>query len=127
MSRTLPARASTLPACAYATLLVALTLGLIGLIADNSGLMRGANLLAIAAAPFLVVGHIRHAHRVSDDQLADAHRDGYMLALDHVARGLLDPEPTAPHGGHRASPTTDEARNIRHLHLIHPIEKRQAG
>ncbi|MEU8721477.1 hypothetical protein [Streptomyces antimycoticus] len=107
-------------ACAYAVLLVSLALGLIGLIADDDDVMRGGILLGIAALPALVAGHFHHANRANDDQLAAAHRAGYELALDHVARGLLDQHnATPPHGRpYDLDDTALEAAGVRRLHVV---------
>ena len=56
-------------------------------------------LAAIAAAECVIGAALlidHHAHRHSqptEQQLTDAHRAGYALALTHVSRGLLTPTP----------------------------------
>lgn len=128
MSRTTPARAHTfLPMRAYAILLIALVVGLTGMIADNGDLMRCANLLAILGVPPLIVGHIKRAHTVQDDQLADAHRAGYQLALEHVARGLLDQHSTVPPDGWHEPAELLEGSNVRRLHAVRNNHERRAG
>ncbi|MBP0456217.1 hypothetical protein [Streptomyces montanisoli] len=126
MSRALPVHAYTLPACAYAGLLVAVALGAIGALGSSDDLSRCGILLGILSLPALIVGHIQHAHRLSDGQLADAHRAGYLLALDQVARGLLD-QPTAPTDGDRAGTVDDQLGNVRHLRPIRNDRERTAG
>lgn len=42
------------------------------------------------ASPFVIVGILAKTHRAAESQLAAAHVAGYRLALNHVARGLLD-------------------------------------
>ncbi|MFI8817495.1 MULTISPECIES: hypothetical protein [unclassified Streptomyces] len=63
----------------------------------------------LAALPAVTCWAQRRAHLTTADQLADAHTAGYRMALDHVARGLLEPTPTGD--GHRATP-----ENVRWLH-----------
>ncbi|WND36960.1 hypothetical protein RI578_22900 [Streptomyces sp. BB1-1-1] len=129
--RHLPAVAFTLPASAYAVLLVGLAMGVIGLIGEDDDIMRAGMLLGIAALPALIVGHIRHAHRVADEQLADAHRAGYVLALDHVARGLLDQHNDTPPHGHRYDlddlDDRELAARVVRLHRKNNGQERQAG
>ncbi|MGW4602697.1 hypothetical protein ACWENS_05405 [Streptomyces sp. NPDC004532] len=84
-------------AIAYAVLLVGIVLGAIATVSGESGLMRVGMLLGLVAVPPLVAGHSSHAHQLTESQLEHAHTDGYRLALDHVARGLLD-QHTAPSG-----------------------------
>lgn len=101
-----------LPAIARALLLAGVTVGVIGQIGGLEDTMRAGILICVASAPPLIVGAIRRAQRVSDDQLAEAHRAGYELALAHVARGLLD-QPTTPPDGHLDN--LDELENVRRL------------
>ncbi|KUF19563.1 hypothetical protein [Streptomyces silvensis] len=58
-------------------------------------------LALVAAIPALSYCLTARATQASDDQLAETHRTGYRLALQHVAMGLLDP-PAPPDGGERA-------------------------
>ncbi|MGC5398042.1 hypothetical protein ACPXCP_20200 [Streptomyces sp. DT20] len=52
----------------------------------------------LALCAYLLAGHARTAiHAVpTHQQLTDAHRAGYTLALTHVSRGLLTAAPEEP-------------------------------
>ncbi len=71
--------------------------GVMGILGRNQDLAAAGLFVAIAAIPLAVIGVIQDAQRVGEDQIAAAHTAGYRLALDHVARGLLDQN--APRGG----------------------------
>lgn len=80
-----------------ALLAVGLALGTLGLLTDHNAAIHGGILAALAALPTLIVAMLRAVHRVADEQLAAAHADGYRLAVQHCARGLLaPPPPTGP-------------------------------
>jgi len=115
-------------ACSYAVLVVSLALGVIGVIGNNSDHVRFGLLTGLAAVPSLIVGHIKLAHTVQDDQLAAAHRAGYELALDHVARGLLDAPATPPNGHPNGmdDPTLKDA-GVRRLHVAPDEHERRAA
>lgn len=114
-------------ACSYAVLVVSLVLGATGVIGDNSDYVRFGTLSGIAAAFWLVVAHIKRAHIVQDDALAAAHRAGYELALDHVARGLLD-APATPPNGHPNNLDDDlTTARVRRLHAVRTDHERRAG
>ncbi|MCX5266050.1 hypothetical protein [Streptomyces sp. NBC_00199] len=80
-------------------LLVGTSGGTFGMITDHQDAGRLGIALAMLAGPLLICHSIRVAQHVSEEQLADAHNAGYRLALEHVARGLLDP-PEDPQPGH---------------------------
>ncbi|MGD6762080.1 hypothetical protein ACOKM5_24405 [Streptomyces sp. BH097] len=119
-----------LHACAYALLLTGIALGVTGLISDDNALARAGTLASIVAMTALCAAHthrLKEAHRATDDQLADAHRAGYILALDHVARGLLD-QPATPPTGHPHN--LEDAPGVHRLHAVrthHSNHQRQAG
>ncbi|MDJ1131756.1 hypothetical protein [Streptomyces iconiensis] len=77
--------------CAYVLLMVGITTGLAGLLTHDGDLTTAGSIIAFAGVPGSIITSIDRAHRISDDQLAASHRDGYQLALRHVAAGLLDP------------------------------------
>lgn len=115
-------------ACSYAVLVVSLALGVIGVISDSSEHMRSGLLAGLASVPTVIVGHIKRAHRVDDGQLAAAHRAGYELALDHVARGLLDQGATPPHGHpYELDDDALETAGVRRLHAVRDARERRAG
>lgn len=90
---------------------VGLTLGGGGYVTDDRSAMLAGVLLSVPAATALTVGTLRQQVELTDDQLAAAHRAGYELALDHVARGLLDQPSTPTDGGH----TDDQLAEVRAL------------
>lgn len=94
-----------------ALLLVGTTGGTYGMITDHQDLGRLGIALAMLATPLLICHTIRVAQHVSERQLADAHTNGYRLALEHVARGLLDP-PDAPRPGHPENRAEQETGNV---------------
>jgi hypothetical protein len=79
---------------------------------NRDDLVRAGLLIAIPGATAYVVGTLRNQSTVSDDQLAAAHSAGYVLALDHVARGLLD-QHTAPTGGGIGDGPIADVRHLR--------------
>lgn len=69
-----------------------LTTGALEVLEDSSTGGRGGVLIAVAALFPWHAAQTRRAVAATAQQLADARRDGYLLALDHIARrGLLDP------------------------------------
>ncbi|TFV32266.1 hypothetical protein E4K10_18020 [Streptomyces sp. T1317-0309] len=75
-----------------------LTAGLIGLLSHRFEITWSGVFLAITAVPLLIVRKLNDSTGATAAQLAEAHNTGYRLALDHVARGLLDQHaaPTGP-------------------------------
>lgn len=113
------------PHLAYGLLGTGLAFGIIGLLGVNDDVMSCGFFLTVVAVPLVVINALRGEHRAQDDQLADAHTAGYRLALDHVARGLLDQASTAPTGpGHRAA--AEEADNVIALFPISQLPERKA-
>lgn len=100
------------------TLLAAgLITGAIGLYPTihNGIAIRGGILIAVAAAFPWHTAQTRTAAAATAQQLADAKRDGYLLAIDHIARrGLFDPPPTTDPG----CTDTDHTQPHRNLHSI---------
>jgi hypothetical protein len=94
----------TIPPAAILAVTAGLLTGAAGLLpTHHADLLATVGLLTtLAALPVVVYWTQRRAQQVAADQLADAHTAGYRLALDHVARGLLEPPTTAPtgDGGH---------------------------
>lgn len=78
----------------------ALSVGATGWATGTQALTDAGILGAVATVPLLYWVMITRTHQITDDQLADAHQAGYALALHHVARGLLVPDPAPPTPGH---------------------------
>ncbi|MET9253787.1 hypothetical protein [Streptomyces sp. NPDC003717] len=89
-----------MPAFATALLLVGLSAGVVGLLRDYDDLFGTGLFLVLTAVPLLIIRTIHNTQRATAAQLADADNAGYVRALDHVARGLLD-APAPPNPGHR--------------------------
>lgn len=102
---------------------IALAVGAIGWATHDAALMEAGTFGPLAFLPALTWVIARHAHRVGDDQLAAAHRAGYELALDQVARGLLEPDAgaTPPHGRRYDLAATEVTANVRHLRAVQPF------
>ncbi|CAL9530943.1 hypothetical protein [Streptomyces sp. enrichment culture] len=113
--------ARTLSTLGTTLLTLAVAAGGAGYTTGQHDLARLALLVSVPAATMLVIGVLRHHTTLNGDQLAAAHRAGYVLALDHVARGLLA-APTAPTGG--SHDDTPRADNVHHLYTPH---ERRAG
>lgn len=97
------------PTLTLGTLIAGFTAGMLGLPFDNEGdLTRAGILIVLATIPPFTIWQSQRAHRNSADQLADAHDAGYRLALEHVARGLLDQHTVPPSDGERAPHHNDE-------------------
>ncbi|WP_399087965.1 hypothetical protein ACGH2B_12345 [Streptomyces sp. BBFR2] len=97
-------------------------MGLLGLLShDSNTVMNVGIIMGLVAVPGIVAASVDRAHRVADDQLAASHRAGYELALDHVARGLLD-APAPPSPGRRDDHAEQVAGNVIPLRP-HPIQQ----
>lgn len=96
--------------------LVLLTTGIIGgtlgMLSDHETIGRLGWAATLAGIPLLICHTIRAAHVQDEQALTDAHTAGYRLALEHVARGLLDP-PAAPRPGPRGTPDTNNVIVLR--------------
>ncbi|CAM5489635.1 hypothetical protein SROCM77S_03971 [Streptomyces rochei] len=90
-----------MPVFAVALLMAGLSFGVLGLLGNNDDLWRAGLFLVLTAVPLLIIRTVHNSQRVSADQLTNADNAGYMRALDHVARGLLDVPPTPRRGGNR--------------------------
>ncbi|MEV7413496.1 hypothetical protein AB0O04_37470 [Streptomyces althioticus] len=110
--------ARSLTALGFGLLALALALGGFGIATRTDDLGRIGILLIGPAAIALCIGALRAHTALNDEQLAQAHTAGYVLALDHVARGLLD-QPTAPTGGGH----DDRLADVHPLHLSRPDER----
>ncbi|MEU0675117.1 hypothetical protein ABZ330_19920 [Streptomyces sp. NPDC006172] len=71
----------------------------LGVLHNHYDVFRIALVALITAIPPLGYCLIHRANQASDDQLADMHRAGYRLALQHVHMGLLDSPAAPPDGG----------------------------
>lgn len=113
-------------ALAVTLLTLGLTIGLLGLFDEEGVYARAGLLLSVAAMAPLIVWQSQRAHRATADQLAAKHDAGYRLALEHVARGLLDQPTAPPDGGERIDATEETAdhtadeqpRNVRQLFAV---------
>ena len=112
-----------LPALVIVLLVSGLAMGIAGLIGGWEDLVRGGILSAIAAVPPVVVWQSDRAHQVETDQITAAHTAGYRLALEHVARGLLDQPP--PTGGDHIDGAEDDRAAPVHPITCHPDNVRQ--
>ncbi|MFE4059497.1 hypothetical protein ACFXP3_24945 [Streptomyces sp. NPDC059096] len=99
-----------MPVFAFSLLLVGLSSGVLGLLGDNDDLWKAGLFLVLTAIPLLITRTVHNSQHARADQLADADHAGYMRALDHVARGLLDVP--APRGGHRNDRAEWAAGNV---------------
>lgn len=106
----------TLLALALGLLAAGLTTSGTGIAHNHTGIISSGALLALLAFLPYNAHILRQAHRAHDDDLATAHAEGYRLALQHVAAGLLDPMPTSPpDGGH---PTTGHTAPRATVHYL---------
>ncbi|MFE7316440.1 hypothetical protein ACFU7T_25610 [Streptomyces sp. NPDC057555] len=77
---------------------VAFVVGLAGValgdIVGNLDRLAGVGAgLAIGAVPFVILSRVRRSNRITEAEKDALRREGYRLALDHAARGLLIPPP----------------------------------
>lgn len=86
-----------MPATTLATF--GLAAGIVGLVTNISGIAYLGVLSILGSVPPLIISATRTAARVSAHQLAEADQAGYRRAMDHVARGLMNPPPATPLGG----------------------------
>ncbi|MFE7017651.1 hypothetical protein ACFVAQ_45580 [Streptomyces sp. NPDC057651] len=110
-------------ALALALFALGLTIGLLGLFDKEGVYARAGLLLTVAAMAPLIVWQSQRAHQATADQLAAEHDAGYRLALEHVARGLLDQPTAPPDGGDRAEATDDH--DDHHADGIRPCKVRR--
>jgi hypothetical protein len=85
-------------ALSYALLAAGLILGSIGTLGHSDAIWHGGLVLILTSLPAIGVQAIRRTHHATEDRLAAEFNAGYLLGLDHAARGLLDP-PAAPQPG----------------------------
>jgi hypothetical protein len=71
---------------AYTCFACGLLFGGLGTYHDNITLARTGLLFAVLSIPL----YARMYHQLREEQIEQAETAGYMRALDHVARGLLD-------------------------------------
>ncbi|MGW8988678.1 hypothetical protein ACWGRF_01885 [Streptomyces zhihengii] len=91
-----------------AALALGIILGTIGLLADSNTAAHAGMLVSIAALPTLTVAMTNRRAAATEEQLTDAHTEGYRLALHHVAEGLLT-DNTSPTPG---TPRIEWAENV---------------
>jgi hypothetical protein len=114
-----------LPAFASTLLMVGLSAGVIGLLGNNDDLFGAGLFLTLTAVPLIIARTVHRSQGATADQLADADRAGYVRALDHVARGLLD-APAPPSPGHHEDRVEQVAGNVITLrpHHTDPPERK---
>ncbi|MFD8005714.1 hypothetical protein [Streptomyces mirabilis] len=112
-----------LPWLANTLLLAGLSTGALGLHPkyQDTGAASAGFLLTLAAIPAVIAWLLGRNQQATDDQLNAAHRAGYQMALEHVARGLLD-HPTAPPNPGERSENERAAGNV--IPLRPPTDKR---
>lgn len=85
------------PAITASLFLVALAVGATGWATGAEPLTEAGTLGTLAAVPVMYWVMINRTHEITDTQLAAAEQRGYLAALDHVDRGLIDvPPPPSP-------------------------------
>lgn len=97
-----------MPALAIVLLVSGLGAGILGLLGDNPDVWAAGVFTVLAALPLLILRTVRNSQTLSAHQLAEAENAGYRQAMDHVARGLLDPR-TAPKPGPGDRATDEQA------------------
>ncbi|MBK3581571.1 hypothetical protein JHN63_49015 [Streptomyces sp. MBT65] len=112
-------------ALALVLLLVGQAAGVLGLIGKNDDLWQTGLFVTLTAVPLLIARTVHNSQHVTADQIADADRAGYVRALDHVARGLLD-APTPPRPGRRGDRAEQDAGNVITLrpNPVRPAERK---
>jgi hypothetical protein len=95
-----------------AILVTGITLGLLGIFQDGGDLSRAGILIAFASLPPLCYWQTQRAHDGIEDQVADAHEAGYRLALEHVAKGLLNKNAAPPDGGEKVDQATNDRATL---------------
>ncbi|MFI0736445.1 hypothetical protein ACH4S9_46860 [Streptomyces sp. NPDC021225] len=117
-----------MPIFAFGLLVVGLSAGVLGLLGDNDDLWRVGLFIVLAAIPLTIIRTVHNSQLATAHQLAEADRAGYLRALDHVARGLLDaPAPPTPgsRAGDRAEQVTGNVITLRPHHWKQPGRKAQ--
>lgn len=71
----------------------------LGVLLNHMAMHHFGLLVTVGAIPPLCYSLTNRAAQNSDDQLAESHRAGYRLALQHVHMGLLDSPAAPPDGG----------------------------
>ncbi|MFJ5143269.1 hypothetical protein [Streptomyces sp. NPDC088707] len=85
---------SALTAGLFAT---SLTAGVTGWVTSTAPLTDAGLLGLLAAVPVMYWVMITRTHETSAEQLDQARKEGYVKALDHVGRGIIDvPRPPSP-------------------------------
>lgn len=80
---------------ALLTLALGVGLALVGILLDREEHWHAGILTAVAAVPAILITQLRRSSELADAERAAIHNTGYCLAMEHVARGLLD-QPAAP-------------------------------
>lgn len=116
---------STAGYLALLALAIALATGAHGLITGTERTQRAGIFLGMAAGTAVLALQQSALAKVTEEQLAAARRRGYRQALDHVARGLLDPTSTGPttpsHARHDDTDLTE--RRLYAVASHHPPER----
>lgn len=87
----------TAPVLTGALFTASLAVGVAGGILSSDPLTEAGTLGVLAAVPALYWVMITRTHEVTDQQLEQARKEGYVKALDHVGRGIIDvPPPPSP-------------------------------
>ncbi|MET7760430.1 hypothetical protein ABZT27_37985 [Streptomyces sp. NPDC005389] len=85
---------SALTAGLFAT---SLTAGVTGWVTSTAPLTDAGLIGLLAAVPLMYWVMITRTHEVTDEQITQAEARGYVKALDHVGRGIIDvPIPPSP-------------------------------
>ncbi|MFJ3867871.1 hypothetical protein [Streptomyces nigra] len=100
----------------YALLSSGIGGGILGITTDIDD-VTFAGLFAMAAGVGLMVcRNLRITAYANETRLAEAHNAGYVLALEHVALGLLDREAAPPEGPGTTAPNVVFLRHVRGDH-----------
>ncbi|MEU2120044.1 hypothetical protein ABZ567_31405 [Streptomyces sp. NPDC016459] len=89
--RIAPALAGTLFVAAFVT-------GATGWVTSTAPLTDAGLLGLLTAVPLMYWVMITRSHEVTDEQIAQAEARGYVKAIDHVGRGIIDVPPTPSPG-----------------------------
>lgn len=71
----------------------------LGVLLNAYDMFRLGLIALVTTIPAVCYCLVHRATQASDDQLAETHRAGYRLALQHVSLGLLDSPAAPPDGG----------------------------
>ncbi|MFE7516140.1 hypothetical protein ACFU8I_33645 [Streptomyces sp. NPDC057540] len=108
-----------------------LAVGVAGWATSTAPLTDAGLLGLLAAVPLMYWVMITRTHEVTDEQIAQAEARGYVKALDHVGRGIVDvPVPPSPglceDCGRDLSPADVVSLNARRRPANNPTEENRA-